>query len=47
MGSHPGGVYTEMTGEDVTDSTGDVSGMDDNTLKHRYNTACGPRLNGS
>ncbi|KAL3805521.1 hypothetical protein ACHAWO_000659 [Cyclotella atomus] len=47
MGSHPGGVHIEMTGEDVTECTGGVSGVDDYTLKHRYNTACDPRLNGS
>jgi len=47
MGSHPGGVHIEMTGEDVTECTGGVSAVNDETLKHRYNTACDPRLNGS
>ncbi|KAL3794783.1 hypothetical protein HJC23_012793 [Cyclotella cryptica] len=47
MGSHPGGVHIEMTGEDVTECTGGVSDVTDDTLKHRYNTACDPRLNGS
>jgi 3-deoxy-7-phosphoheptulonate synthase len=31
----------------VTECTGSVSGVDDDTLKHRYNSACDPRLNGS
>jgi len=47
MGSHPGGVHIEMTGEDVTECTGGVSSVTDETLKYRYNTACDPRLNGS
>jgi len=47
MGSHPGGVHVEMTGEDVTECTGGVSSVTDESLKERYNTACDPRLNGS
>jgi 3-deoxy-7-phosphoheptulonate synthase len=47
MGSHPGGVHLEMTGEDVTECTGGESGVSDDTLNQRYNTACDPRLNGS
>jgi 3-deoxy-7-phosphoheptulonate synthase len=47
MGSHPGGVHLEMTGEDVTECTGGVSAVSDETLGSRYNTACDPRLNGS
>lgn len=47
MGSHPGGVHLEMTGEDVTECTGGISGVDEGTLKERYITACDPRLNGS
>jgi len=47
MGSHPGGVHLEMTGKDVTECTGGVSGVTDNTLHQRYDTACDPRLNGS
>ena len=46
MGSHPGGVHVEMTGEDVTECTGGESGVSDETLKERYITACDPRLNG-
>jgi len=47
MGSHPGGMHLELTGEDVTECTGGVSGVDDDSLKDRYTTACDPRLNGS
>jgi 3-deoxy-7-phosphoheptulonate synthase len=47
MGSHPGGVHLEMTGEDVTECTGGVSGVTEESLKDRYNTFCDPRLNGS
>jgi len=47
MGSHPGGVHLEMTGEDVTECTGGESGVNQDTLKERYITACDPRLNGS
>jgi len=47
MGSHPGGVHLEMTGEDVTECTGGVSNVTEETLPDRYNTYCDPRLNGS
>jgi 3-deoxy-7-phosphoheptulonate synthase len=47
MGSHPGGVHLEMTGEDVTECTGGVSDVTEDTLGERYNTYCDPRLNGS
>lgn len=47
MGSHPGGVHLEMTGEDVTECTGGLSGVTEESLKDRYNTYCDPRLNGA
>ena len=47
MGSHPGGIHLEMTGDDVTECTGGVSAVTDETLKNNYVTACDPRLNGS
>jgi 3-deoxy-7-phosphoheptulonate synthase len=47
MGTHPGGVHLEMTGENVTECCGGVSDVTEDTLKRRYNTACDPRLNGS
>ena len=46
MGSHPGGVHLEMTGEDVTECVGGVQGLGEKDLPGRYNTACDPRLNG-
>ena len=36
-----------MTGEDITECTGGVSAVSDETLGSRYNTACDPWLNGS
>mmetsp|Transcript_44208 Transcript_44208/g.65009 ORF Transcript_44208/g.65009 Transcript_44208/m.65009 type:complete len:506 (+) Transcript_44208:219-1736(+) len=47
MGTHPGGVHLEMTGEDVTECVGGFSGVTEETLKNRYNTSCDPRLNGA
>jgi 3-deoxy-7-phosphoheptulonate synthase len=47
MGSHPGGVHLEMTGEDVTECTGGLADVTEDTLKQHYNTTCDPRLNGS
>lgn len=47
MGSHPGGVHLEMTGEDVTECTGGISGVSEDTLNDRYHTFCDPRLNGA
>ena len=47
MGSHPGGVHLEMTGEDVTECTGGLSGVTEESLADRYHTFCDPRLNGA
>eukprot|EP00934_Nitzschia_sp_Nitz4_P002897 Nitzschia sp. Nitz4//scaffold51_size120721//94967//96687//NITZ4_003743-RA/size120721-snap-gene-0.42-mRNA-1//-1//CDS//3329553910//2887//frame0 len=46
MGSHPGGVHLEMTGDPVTECVGGLSGVTEQTLKDRYHTFCDPRLNG-
>lgn len=46
MGTHPGGVHLEMTGEDVTECVGGMSNVTEESLKERYETACDPRLNG-
>lgn len=46
MGTHPGGVHLEMTGEDVTECVGGVSDVTEETLGDRYHTYCDPRLNG-
>jgi len=47
MGSHPGGIHLEMTGEDVTECVGGFSDVTEETLPDRYNTQCDPRLNGA
>lgn len=47
MGSHPGGVHLEMTGEDVTECVGGLSDVTEESLKERYRTFCDPRLNGA
>jgi 3-deoxy-7-phosphoheptulonate synthase len=47
MGSHPGGVHLEMTGEDVTECVGGLSDVTEMTLNERYHTHCDPRLNGA
>jgi len=46
MGSHPGGVHLEMTGEDVTECVGGMSDVTEENLSDRYHTYCDPRLNG-
>ncbi|CAM5230375.1 Phospho-2-dehydro-3-deoxyheptonate aldolase OS=Streptomyces tendae OX=1932 GN=F3L20_24150 PE=3 SV=1 [Streptomyces tendae] len=45
LGSHPGGVHLELTGDDVTECLGGSSTVGLDTLPHRYETACDPRLN--
>lgn len=45
MGTVPGGVHFEMTGQDVTECTGGVHAVRDEDLSDRYHTACDPRLN--
>ena len=46
-GTYPGGVHFEMTGKDVTECTGGLSAVSDDSLEDRYHTACDPRLNAS
>ncbi|MEM8740217.1 MAG: 3-deoxy-7-phosphoheptulonate synthase class II [Pseudomonadota bacterium] len=45
LGTHAGGVHVEMTGQNVTECTGGVSAVSEETLRDRYHTACDPRLN--
>ncbi|MFI6002714.1 3-deoxy-7-phosphoheptulonate synthase [Streptomyces sp. NPDC051366] len=45
LGTHPGGIHVEATGDDVTECLGGVSGMAEADLPARYRTACDPRLN--
>ncbi len=45
LGTHPGGIHLEMTGEDVTECVGGPGDPGHDTLGVRYETACDPRLN--
>jgi 3-deoxy-7-phosphoheptulonate synthase len=45
LGTHPGGLHIELTGDDVIECIGGVSGMSEADLIGRYETACDPRLN--
>ena len=45
IGSHPGGVHVELTGENVTECLGGAQDISDADLAGRYETACDPRLN--
>jgi len=45
LGSHPGGVHVELTGDDVTECLGGAHQLTDADLAGRYETACDPRLN--
>ena len=47
LGTHPGGLHIELTGEDVTECLGGGEAIADGDLKNRYETACDPRLNTS
>nr|AXL05711.1 phospho-2-dehydro-3-deoxyheptonate aldolase [uncultured bacterium] len=45
LGTHPGGIHVEVTGEDVTECVGGAAGITETDLPARYRTACDPRLN--
>ncbi|MGH3713597.1 MAG: class II 3-deoxy-7-phosphoheptulonate synthase [Micromonosporaceae bacterium] len=45
LGTHPGGLHVELTGEDVTECLGGPQSLEDHHLPGRYETACDPRLN--
>ncbi len=45
LGTHPGGVHIELTGDDVTECLGGAGGIVELDLPTRYETACDPRLN--
>jgi 3-deoxy-7-phosphoheptulonate synthase len=47
LGTHPGGVHVELTGDDVTECLGGAHELTDADLASRYETACDPRLNTS
>ncbi|MGL6280592.1 MAG: class II 3-deoxy-7-phosphoheptulonate synthase [Gaiella sp.] len=45
VGTWPGGVHVEITGEDVTECLGGAEAVSEDQLDHRYETLCDPRLN--
>ncbi|MCS4488998.1 3-deoxy-7-phosphoheptulonate synthase class II [Corynebacterium sp. ES2794-CONJ1] len=45
LGSHPGGIHIEFTGENVTECLGGAEDIQDLDLPGRYESACDPRLN--
>ncbi|MGZ4591331.1 MAG: 3-deoxy-7-phosphoheptulonate synthase, partial [Actinomycetes bacterium] len=45
LGTHPGGVHIELTGDDVTECLGGAGRIAELDLPMRYETACDPRLN--
>ncbi len=45
LGTHPGGIHVEITGENVTECLGGAQDISDSDLAGRYETACDPRLN--
>ena len=47
LGTHPGGIHIEFTGDDVTECVGGGQDIAESDLGHRYETACDPRLNRS
>jgi len=46
VGTWPGGVHVELTGDDVTECLGGVEDIVEGQLGQRYTTTCDPRLNG-
>ncbi|MFI6901956.1 class II 3-deoxy-7-phosphoheptulonate synthase [Nonomuraea sp. NPDC050394] len=47
LGTHPGGIHIEFTGDDVTECVGGGREIVEDDLALRYETACDPRLNRS
>jgi 3-deoxy-7-phosphoheptulonate synthase len=45
LGSHPGGIHIEFTGDNVTECVGGSHEIVADDLYRRYETACDPRLN--
>lgn len=45
VGTHPGGVHIELTGDDVTECLGGGEQISETDLAQRYESACDPRLN--
>lgn len=47
LGTFPGGLHVELTGDDVAECLGGSEQIDEKTLESRYETVCDPRLNHS
>jgi 3-deoxy-7-phosphoheptulonate synthase len=47
IGTHPGGIHIEFTGDNVTECVGGSHEIIPEDLHQRYETACDPRLNRS
>ncbi len=45
LGTWPGGVHVELTGDDVTECVGGGEALLEDDLHNRYESACDPRLN--
>ena len=45
LGTVPGGLHVELTGDDVTECLGGAEEVDEAALATRYETVCDPRLN--
>jgi 3-deoxy-7-phosphoheptulonate synthase len=45
LGSWPGGVHVELTGDDVTECVGGGEALLEGDLGNRYESVCDPRLN--
>lgn len=45
IGTHPGGIHVELTGDDVTECVGGGEEITHEDLSTRYESACDPRLN--
>lgn len=45
VGTFPGGIHVELTGDDVTECLGGSENIDEATLGTRYESLCDPRLN--
>ncbi len=47
LGTYPGGIHIEFTGDDVTECLGGGQPIAESDLSYRYETTCDPRLNRS
>jgi 3-deoxy-7-phosphoheptulonate synthase len=45
LGSFPGGLHIELTGDDVAECLGGSEKIDESTLEQHYESLCDPRLN--